>query len=348
MKKVFKSIGIILITLIVIFAGFLGYMTINDYRPAMIEHLDFQGQGVRLTEPDTLDIITWNIGYCGLGKEQDFFFDGGKGVRPDKADQERYLHGVLEQVGQMQGIDFILLQEVDRRSKRSYFVDQIPLIAAKLENYVAGFAYNYKSAFVPQPVTKPYGRAEAGLMTLSKYQPASSQRYALAADASWPVGLFMLKRCFMTFRYPLDEGKELVVVNQHMSAYDDGTVKEQQMDTLKKFLLNEYNKGNYLITGGDWNQFPPSFHPLLSGKDGVVVMNVETDFPAEGWQWASDQTHMTNRKLDMPYREGQTDAVVIDYFLLSPNLVPVEVNVWDFGFENSDHQPVYLRFALRK
>lgn len=346
MKKILKIIGILLIVVVASFAGFLGFMSLTDYRPEPIEHLKVDGQGIVLSKSDTFDFITWNIGYCGLGKEQDFFFDGGRNVRPEKKLQERYLNGVLDQLSEMKGIDFILLQEVDRRSKRSYYTDQVPLIAEKLPNYALAFTYNYKTSFIPQPLTQPYGRAEGGLLTLSRYQPSSSHRHALAPDASWPTGLFMLKRCFMTFRYMLQDGKELVVVNQHLSAYDDGTVKQQQMDTLKRFLLNEYNKGNYIVVGGDWNQFPPDYKPILSGRDGVKGMNVEADYPAVGWKWAYDLSAPTNRKLNTPYREDQTETVVIDYFLLSPNITLMDVKVWDIHFEYSDHQPVYLKLVF--
>lgn len=348
MKKIIKWVLLIVLTPILAIVGFLGYLTLTDYRPASVETVPLHENGLALPIPDTLQFVTWNIGYCGLGKEQDFFFDGGKGVRPSKADFQKYLDGVLNTLIDFNGFDFVLLQEVDRNSKRSYYQDQFYMIASQLPGYAYAFAYNYKSKFIPQPLSNPYGKAEAGLMTLSLFQPTSAVRYALAPDASWPMGLFMLKRCFMVFRYPAGNGKELVVVNQHLSAYDDGTVKQQQMDTLGKFLLKEYALGNYVIVGGDWNQFPPDYHPQLSGSDGVVAMNVEKDFPELGWNWVYDVSTPTNRKLNMPYIPGKTETVVIDYFLVSPNILPISVEVMDLGFEHSDHQPVKVTLALKR
>jgi len=348
MKKIIKWLLIILCIPVLVLAGFLGYMSLTDYRPASIEPLNIEGSASGTLIPDTIQLITWNIGYCGLGKEQDFFFDGGKGVRPKKEDYQRYVNGVMEAIHGFAGSDVILLQEVDRDSKRSYFQDQVPMIAAQLPGYAYAFALNYKTKFIPQPLTEPYGKAVAGIMTLSAYQPVSATRYALADDAAWPTGLFMLKRCFMAFRYPLANNKELVVVNQHLSAYDDGTVKQQQMDTLRKFLVNEYALGNYVIVGGDWNQFPPDYHPVVSGADGVAGMNVEKDFPEAGWSWVYDLTYPTNRKLNIPYEAGKTETVVIDYFLVSPNITPLNVEVIDLGFANSDHQPVRVKVSLKK
>ncbi|MCX7744734.1 MAG: hypothetical protein N2167_09255 [Flavobacteriales bacterium] len=348
MKKIVKWVLIIVFVPILGIVVLLAYLTLTDYRPALVEAIRMQENGLLLPIPDTLQFVTWNIGYCGLGKEQDFFFDGGKGVRPSKIEYQKYLDGVLNTLSGFNGFDFILLQEVDRNSKRSYFQDQYYMIASQLPGYAYAFAYNYKSKFIPQPLSNPYGKAEAGLMTLSLFQPSSAVRYALAPDASWPMGLFMLKRCFMVFRYPAGDGKELVVVNQHLSAYDDGTVKKQQMDTLRKFLLNEYARGNYVVVGGDWNQFPPDYHPDLTGADGVVSINVEKDFPEAGWTWVYDISNPTNRKLNIPYIPGKTETVVIDYFLVSPNIIPISVEVIDLGFTHSDHQPVKAKFALKR
>ncbi len=346
MKKIIKWLLIILFIPLLALVGFLGYMSFTDYRPASVESLKMEGSSSGNLIPDTIQLITWNIGYCGLGKEQDFFFDGGKGVRPNKQDYQRYVSGVMETIHGFSGSDFILLQEVDRDAKRSYFQDQVPMIASQLPGYAYAFALNYRSQFIPQPLSEPYGKVVAGIMSLSAYMPSSVTRHALAADASWPTGLFMLKRCFMALRFLLKNGKELVIVNLHLSAYDDGTVKQKQMDTLRKFLVNEYALGNYVIVGGDWNQFPPDYHPVLSGADGVKGMNVEKDYPEAGWKWVYDASLPTNRKLNLPYEHGKTETVVIDYFLVSPNISPLLVKVIDYQFKNSDHQPVFLKVKL--
>ena len=39
---------------------------------------------------------------------------------------------------------------------------------------------------------------------------------------------------------------------------------------------------------------------------------------------------------------------MIDGFLLSPNVKEISIHVIDENFENSDHNPVYMEFALRK
>jgi len=348
-KKILKYIGITLISIILIFAGFLGYMTLKDYRPAAIEDIQIQNKGAgKDSIPDTLSLFTWNIGYGGLGKEQDFFFEGGKMVRPTKEQNQAYMKGIIDIIQGMDSVDFLLLQEVDLGSKRSYFEDQVKTISGVLPSYSYGTAVNYKSLFVPQPVSNPYGKCYGGIVTYSKYDAAAARRFSLAPDATWPTGLFMLKRCFMEFRYPLANNKDLVLINLHLSAYDDGTVKQRQLDTLKRKLLSEESKGNYVVVGGDWNMYPPGYKPILKKKDVIVEKTGELGYPGPNWKWISDTTSGTNRKLYEPFVKNQTDEVVIDYFLVSSNINSLEVKVVDLGYVHSDHNPVYFRFVLGK
>jgi endonuclease/exonuclease/phosphatase family metal-dependent hydrolase len=347
-RKVLKYLGILVLSLVLIFAGFLGYMTMRDYRPKPVEEVKIQQETKeKFILKDTLSFYTWNVGYGGLGAEQDFFFDGGKMVRPSKDLNQKYVQGIISTLQSMDSVDFMMLQEVDKGSKRSHFQDQVKMIGEANPGYCYGFATNYNSLFVPQPVSNPYGKCYGGIMTLAKHVPSSAKRYALAPDATWPTGLFMLKRCYMEFRYHLRNGKDLVVINQHLSAYDDGTVKQRQMDTLRVKLLAESKKGNYVIVGGDWNTYPPGYQSNLRVKDNVIEKTADANYPEPGWKYAYDPSMGTNRKLYEPFKKGHTDEVIIDYFLLSPNIQVITTQGVDVKFENSDHQPVFIKIVLQ-
>lgn len=348
-KKTLKFIGLTLLSIVIFFVGFLGYMTIVDYKPKPVEKVEIAGNTKELkTLNDTLSFYTWNIGYGGLGAEQDFFFDGGKMVRPTKENSQKYFNEILNTIKQMDSANFILLQEVDKGSKRSYYKDQVATITSSLPNFCYGYATNYNSKFVPQPIANPYGKCYGGIVTLAKLTPQIANRFSLAQDAAWPTGLFMLKRCYMEFRYNLSNGKELVVINQHLSAYDDGTVKQQQMDTLKLKLLAESKKGNYVIVGGDWNQYPPGYKSNLRKKDNIVEKTADANYPEPNWKWVYDPSVNTNRKLYEPFVKEQTDEVIIDYFLVSPNIEVIAIKGVDLKFKNSDHNPVYIKIACKK
>lgn len=333
--------------IILLFGLFLGYMTVADYDPPRREFVAIEGRGD--TIPDSLSefsFLIWNVGYGGLGAKSDFFFDGGSGVRGDEATVDGYVAGISDYLKRSAETDFILLQEVDQDSKRSWYKDQTKPFHEAGGNRIASFALNYNSKFVPQPVTDPYGKCKGGLLSLTRYKPFSAVRIALTPDASWPVGLFMLDRCLLEWRFPLHNGKELVVYNLHLSAYDDGTVKQSQMDTLRNLLTAEYAKGNYVVAGGDWNQSPPGYKSPLPGVAATVQMNVPDVYPAAGWQWVSDKKMPTNRKLNEPYVAGQTGIDILDFFLVSPNISIQEIRTDDLGFQSSDHQPVRMKVKL--
>lgn len=348
MKHLFRWFFRLILLVALLFAGFLGYMSITDYSPKARESAAIQGQSPEriFASGDTLSLLIWNIGYAGLGAEMDFFFDGGSRVRPEKEENSRYLQGITSFLAQQSSTDFVLLQEVDRNSKRSYHTDQVVPISQALPRHNYSFALNYKTAFVPQPLSEPYGKVVGGLLSLSRTQPIQSTRYRLKADADWPMGLFMLDRCFLSQRYSMDSGKELVVVNLHLSAYDDGGVKQNQMDSLAAFLHKEEEQGNVVLLGGDWNQIAPD-KPLPKPMENapVTVQQAPKEFPNANWQWAVPE-QSTNRWLLAPYMQGTSQEACIDYFLVSPGVQVLQTNRLNLNFAYSDHEPVWMHLIL--
>lgn len=330
------------------FLLFLLYASIDDYKPE--EKINqYAGQKAEIiADSSELNLLIWNIGYAGLDASMDFFYDGGKQMRPSQEGVNDNLEGIQSILAPFKGFEFILLQEVDINSKRSYHINQAEKISEDFKGYQSFIGTNYDVAFVPIPVSNPMGQVESGLMSLSTFTPSSVDRYSFPGNYSWPTSLFMLDRCFLVERHPVSGGKELLIINTHNSAYDDGSLRKQQMDFLKDFLLNEYNNGNYLIVGGDWNQSPHGFAPELPSHlfDTISLTYVEKDFPGPQWKWAFDPTLPTNRRVSTPYEQSTSLTTVIDYFLLSPNIDIKKVKTMDVNFKYSDHQPVQLQVRL--
>jgi endonuclease/exonuclease/phosphatase family metal-dependent hydrolase len=334
--------------------------TLTDFRPDnLIEINTEQEAAVQTISDSILSVGIWNIGYAGLGEESDFFYDGGgmlwsKGhmVRPSRSISEKNMEGILQWAKSTKA-DFFLLQEVDRSSKRSYRTDQFQKIGEEFEGYYGGFATNYQSPWVPIPLFEPwnaYGKTKSGLGTYSRFQPTKATRYQLPGEYGWPIRIFQLDRCAAVFRFNVANGKELVLMNIHNSAFDKGgKLKQQQMRFLKDFFLAEHQKGNYVIAGGDWNQCPPFFK-----KDGFVpdeeraaeLTNVAPDFLPADWQWIYDPTIPTNRSVRDPLELGETFVTIIDFFLVSPNVKVLKVKGMNLNFKFSDHQPVWMEIEL--
>ena len=259
MKSVVKMVVWIIVVLVLSFAGFVLYISLVDFKPAEIEDLIAKNDGYSADKinTDTLELICWNIGYGGLGAEMDFFYDGGKKVRPTPELSEKYLKGIKKTMAGFNS-DFILLQEVDVKSKRSYSVDQVSEIEKLMTQHYGIFALNYKVPFVPVPMNAPMGKVKGGMLSLSKFKPASASRHAYPLIASWPDRLFLLDRCFILTRFPVAGSEnQLVVLNTHNSAYVyDAVLRNKELEIIRRTMIDEYAKGNFVIAGGDWNANP--------------------------------------------------------------------------------------------
>ena len=354
MKKFFKVIGYILLIAVLLFVGFVAYISLTDYRPDPVINL-MPTDHPAIIEPidkDTFNLMTWNIGYAGLGAEMDFFYDGGKKGRSTKKMVEKHIEGIKHFVTSHDSIDFWFIQEVDKHSRRSYYFDEVSAISKAKKGSHALFAKNYDCPFVPVPVYEPMGRVLGGLMTFTDYPFEEAVRYGYPLIAQWPNKLFLLDRCFILTRFPLSNGKDLVIMNTHNSAYVyDSLMRVKELNILKHKMLQEYNKGNYVIAGGDWNANPPNFRPAdhYAGDRFVptkVRMSNET-FPPD-WHWAYDPTAPSNRNNNKSFVRGENGTTTIDYFILSPNVKLLRVKTIDLNFQDSDHNPVYLKVALEQ
>jgi endonuclease/exonuclease/phosphatase family metal-dependent hydrolase len=347
MKKIIMIISGCIGIMALGLAGLIGYATLSDYRPDPAA-LVYENQDAEvITHRKTFRLMIWNIGYGGLGRDMDFFYDGGKQVRPEKQTLEKNIAAIETFISEQREVDFFLFQEMDQGSKRSYGMNQYSRVAGLFPEFFSGFGKNYDVFFVPLPPFNPLGRVLSGLQTLSRFEAVSIVRYSFPGNFDWPKGLFMLDRCFLAARYRLDTGKDLLVINTHNSAYDDGTLRRNQMVYLKDFLIREYEKGNHVIVGGDWNQCPPDFKPDFKFNlvDNEERIDIDKAY-LPGWKWAYDGTVPTNRRLFAPYNEKSTLTTVIDFFLLSPNIEIMEVQGIHLNFEHSDHNPVNLLIRL--
>lgn len=360
MKKVLKILLIILGVLVAAALVFILVLTVTEYRPADTEPVTPGQAGTletRTAAPgDTLSILSWNTGYCALDENASFVMDGGTGdgSAADEATAQANFDAILETLT-AQAPDIVFLQEVDRDSARSFRLDEavgyLDGLAGTLGGLSAAYALNYKCLFVPFPFP-PMGQVESGIETLSAFSITEAERVALPCPFSWPLRTANLKRCLLVSRIPLEgTDAQLVLVNLHLEAYDSGEGKAAQTRELTEFIEAEYEKGNYVIAGGDFNQtFPGALDTCpLTGADDLWTPGVlEADSLPEGFSFAFDASTPTCRSLDRPYDPDDPDfrLYVIDGFILSPNVELRSVQTLDEGFANTDHNPVSLSVRL--
>ncbi len=354
---IWKFFAFLLATPLLILLGLIIFLSITEFRPEKTENLKLyaEAKAVKTLETNKLiRIASWNIGYAALGAKQDFFMDGGSIVLPEtKEDSLENINGIVRGLKDINA-NIILLQESDRSSKRSYYINHQDMVSES-ENMAYASAINYKCAFVPYPI--PFtGKVESGLATFSHYKMSEAKRESLPVTFKWPVSLAHLKRCLLVSRFPLESGKTLVLINLHLEAFDDGPGRLAQTKVLMDILKEEYAKGNYVIAGGDFNQTFPNKRPkafaVQSGRwhPGKLTQ----DMLPKNWRYASDDSAPTCRSTQSNYIAALKNENIkknwqyylLDGFILSPNVKMEQIKTMDNDFLYSDHNPVYMDFIL--
>lgn len=346
--KILKIIGIIAGAIVLILAGLILFLTVTEYKPAysqpadeLVINEDGRAAGQSLT------VCSWNIGYAGLGCESDFFMDGGKMVNPpDRETVEKNLQGIQSYMLEHRA-DVWLMQEVDIDSARTGGMNQFEAIGSSLQSSSA-FAYNYKCPFVPIPLP-PMGRIESGIATFTGLQiKEDAERISLPCPYKWPTRAANIKRCLLVTRTEIEgTDRELVLINLHLEAYESGAGRIAQTKQLLELMQAEYEAGNYVIAGGDFNQTFPDTRDIYPIRDPEqwTPGALEESVLQEGWQLAYDASSATCRLLDQPYCED-CQLYVIDGFILSPNVQLNSVRTDGLNFEFSDHNPVWISVTL--
>ena len=328
--------------LAILLLGF-GIVWINEWQPAPDEFI-YRSDNISVL-PDTLTILSWNTGYAGLGDDMDFFMDGGKGVRTSRQRTEENLRAITDFLVSCDA-DIILLQEVDRDSRRTYRIDQFAHYQEALPDYHGYFAYNYKSPFVPVPLHTPTGRIEAGLAVFSKFLPEKVARYQYPSRYKLPERLFLMKLGLLGIWFTTASGRDILIANTHNTAYDDGGMRTREMEWMRENLAPE-EQHLLSITGGDWNQNPPGYISRSDETDNPYFspLQIKNGFFPPGWEFVYDASTPTNRYLYEALTDSTT-RTTLDFFLASPGIRCLQVETIDLGFRNSDHNPVIATFII--
>ena len=347
-------IGVVAVFLLIVI-GYLLYLLLDYHRIQDNLPLDITGSGQQqLTTGQPLTAITYNIGFGAYTPDFSFFMDGGTESRAKSKDAVQTDTENILSLLKDSDPTFVLLQEVDQNSTRSYHVNQVDMLCTGLNNYSQVFAINYDISYLFYPFTKPHGKSLSGILTLSKYNISSSRRYSLPIETGL-MKYLDLDRCYTVSRISCDNQKELVLYNIHLSAYtSDGSIATQQLQMLIQDMQKECQKGNYVICGGDFNKDLLGDSSLYFGVSGEEYTWAQP-FPADMLKGTgltlvssySDQYPTPScRNADAPYHDNQF-VLTVDGFIVSDNVAVNQCYVVDTGFAYSDHNPVYMQFILK-
>lgn len=384
-KLVFKYLGLFIAFLLLCVICYLLYIILSYSRIKDNLSLDIsQNSSIEEVLIDNeLSITSYNIGFGAYSQNYSFFLDTAQtlegnptsGYYGTALSKEEVLTNTNDAINVIKELnpDFALFQEVDIKSTRSYKVNQLELITNNFKSSDYTFGINFNSAFLPYPLYDMHGKSLAGIATISKYQIQNATRVSLpiATDLS---KLFDLDRCFVINEYKTSNDNKLIIVNIHMSAYDEGgVIRKQQLDLLNSYLDTWYKEGYYVIVAGDFNHDLISNNPLynydlndnkafnefISHKkpDWLQLFfdeNKKTDIN-ENYKVYGAVNSPTNRDASVEWQIGSGYVATIDGFIVSNNIevISVETIVTQNGnkgldhFAFSDHDPTIMKFKLK-
>lgn len=355
-KKIFRFSLIILGLILAVIAAYVVYVFASYHRLSDQLPLQPEGNGAENLQTQTVyRAVSYNVGFGAYSADYSFFMDGGTESRARSAQAvTENITGAVTTAASYEP-DILMLQEVDVNGTRSHHINEYALACELLSelDYTHVFAQNYDSPYLFWPLLEPHGANQSGLAFFSRFPVQDAVRRSLPIEES-VMKLVDLDRCYSVQRIPAENGKELVVYHLHLSAYtSDGTIAEDQLEMLFEDMQTEYQKGNYILAGGDFNK------DLLGNS--AERFGFEN---AEAYTWAQpipdalvpsflsiigpyDEADPVPscRNADQPY-SADTFVVTVDGFIVSDNVEVTDSKVIDTQFAYSDHNPVLLDFVL--
>ena len=387
--KIFRRVLLVFFILIGVIVlavgGYAGYLSIQYYRIEDNLKINIENEVDDKISLDTdYKISTYNIGFGAYLQDFTFFMDegydefhhpvSGKESRAKSKDSVIYsTNGVISTINSYQP-DFAFYQEADIKSDRSHKVNQVEMIKNGMNSYSSMFANNFHSGYLMYPITKPHGAVNAGILTMSKYQATSAIRKSFTVATDFISKISDLDRCFMASYLPIkNSNKYLVLVNLHMSAYDEGgKIRAKQIEELNSFLKSEYEKGNYIVAGGDFNHDLLTNNPDYNYTNGTLAFSNSFKQPTPDWlsfmfdmdmkspiadnfKIIASDNNPSCRTVDGTWRPGYTYTATVDGFIVSnnievinhKNLLTVNEETSLEGFAYADHEPATMTFKLK-
>ncbi|MBQ0038796.1 MAG: hypothetical protein KBS64_00010 [Treponema sp.] len=359
LKIVVKTSIIFVALLLVASLSYSAYLLLSYSR--LPDNMSLETRGVHDKEKvscgTSYTIVSANLGFGAYSQDFSFFMDGGKySWAYSKDEVVKNITGSVNSLIKFKP-DFFLFQEVDFDATRSRHVDERNLISETLKESMGKtntvFAQNYDSAFLFWPLTQPHGANKSGIMVATEYKAYDSMRRSFPIETG--LSKFIdLDRCFMKTYIDVDNGKKLVLYNTHMSAYTtNAETSTRQIEMLNNDMVEEYNKGNYIVCGGDLN------------REVIEGMSTYFGFESNGLNWTKTfpkeklDSHLnlvppvdlknpvpTVRDTKKPW-DKTNFVTVIDGFIVSDNVTVESASVIDNDFMWSDHNPISMKFMLK-
>lgn len=350
-KAFFKFLLILILSVLVIAGGYVAYVFIDYHRVPDHQQLEVKGSASENAKTgEVYKILTYNIGFGAYESDYDFFMDGGTQSWAWSKDRLNTNLNNIASFIESQNADLAIVQEVDENATRTYHVNERKLFEDTFADRDSVYAEDWDSPFLMYPIQQPHGKTQAGIMTFARFDIDNAVRRSVPVEDS-VMKIVDLDRCFSKSYIPVEGGKQLVLYNLHLSAYtSDGTIADKQVDILLEDMTDEYNNGNYVVGGGDFNKDllgDSSQYFGVSGEQFSWAKPIKTEsFEGKPLTLVAASNVPSNRNADAPYNPDQF-VNVIDGFVVSDNVEVISNSNIDLQFAYSDHNPAEMEFKLK-
>jgi endonuclease/exonuclease/phosphatase family metal-dependent hydrolase len=244
------------------------------------------------TSADQLLILNYNIKYGGARL---VFFWECEGERYNMTTDEVVTHmDAISEFITEHNPDIVILQEVDRQSLRSDYMDQTQYLLDNTHLNYGVYASQHQVDFLP---TDGMGHVDFGNAILSRWPLAEATRIALPLVSAYPgyYRYLYLKRHILTTKIELPWNDNFYAVNTHLEAFTGGIAggdsSEGDFDTentkllqIEKFhqVLSDFNEqGADWIAAGDLNSLPSGSERVKEFPDDCPGMFDPDDYTGE-------------------------------------------------------------------
>jgi endonuclease/exonuclease/phosphatase family metal-dependent hydrolase len=252
MKKVLKTMGLLILAAAIAFGIFIYYAIgpgISESKLPRSAVLKFGESAAAVAKPSKLTVVSYNIGYgSGLKNNQE---------PVTEAEHQANLEKMASDLQSLKP-DLVFLQEVDFRSRRSFNIDQMKFLAEKLGLGHGAYVLTWNKNYVAWPYWPParhFGKVVSGQAVLSRYPIQSQQliEFPKPANNAFWYNWFYLDRIVQHLILDLP-GEQVSVYNIHLEAFSADT-REEQITQLGRLIKADPFEAK--IAAGDFNLADP-------------------------------------------------------------------------------------------
>jgi endonuclease/exonuclease/phosphatase family metal-dependent hydrolase len=212
-------------------------------------------QKVNASIPDsTIRVMTWNIRF-GIGRGPWFGDACGYKVIYSADEIMKNMKLIAQKINLVKP-DILLLQEVDIKSTRSAYINELSWLLDNTYFNYAVYGSQWKAQFIP---SDGLGRMDEGNAILSRWPLSEGIRMQLALrnDQGAAEKYFYERCCMVRAKVEIPGFESFYVVNIHASAFATDDTKHQHIIEFKDELDRISASGAMFVAGGDLNTLPP-------------------------------------------------------------------------------------------